>query len=258
MGNKVDSLWQTTGWLRNCEQQYDEDEPMWWPPIHPLMDGSDAAMLALAQYVMAAWRWAVTVFTPPIYLPAPVVMSIGQFLDGDITRHEWSVQQWLEAYTHALQHIGEASEGRCWRPEGEGFAPKVSLLVEAIISVTGTWDAENCTVSCWSEPLGDVPHQRDEGAYANVISYLDELATCHPLRKAWDELVWPPASSVPHMPCQIEHIGYVQGCIVELGPSMPPSWFCMSDQNGGFMCFTQGLIFEGLVLTYNPNINKAE
>ena len=81
------------------------------------------------------------------------------------------MQQWLEAYTCALQHVGAAAEGRCWRPEGEGFAPKVSLLVEAFISVIGAWDAENCAMCCWGEPLGNILWQRDEGAYTSVISY---------------------------------------------------------------------------------------
>ena len=231
-GNKVDPLWQTTRWLRNCEEQCEEDEPIWWPLICPLTDGSDVAMLALAQHLMVAWRWAVTVSPPPICPPASMALNIGQFLNKDTTRHGWSVQQWLEAYTCVLQCIGEATEGRHWRPEGEGFAPKVLLLVEALISMTGAWDAKNFTMSCWSDPSGDVPCQRDEGACANVISYLDELATCWPSRKAWNELVWPPASSVTHMPCPTEHIGYIQGCVVELGLTMPPSWFCMSNQNG--------------------------
>ena len=126
---------------------------MWWPLVHPLMDGSDAGMLALSQQLMAAWRWAVTVSTPPICPPAPMVMNIGQFLDEDITGYRWSVQ-WLEAYTHALQHVGEAVEGRRWRPKGEGFTPKVLPLVKAFIGMTGVWDAKNCAVSCWSEPLG--------------------------------------------------------------------------------------------------------
>ena len=79
-----------------------------------------------------------------------------------------------------------------------------------------------------------------------------------PSRKAWDELVWPPVSSVPSMPHQAEHLGYIQGHMMELGLIKPPSRFCMSDQNGGFIWFAQGLIFEGHVLTYNPNTNKAK
>ena len=81
VGNKIDTLWQTTRWLRSCE----EDEPIWWPLICPLTDGSDVATLALAWQLMAAWRWAVTVSTPPICPPAPMVMNIGQFLVEDIT-----------------------------------------------------------------------------------------------------------------------------------------------------------------------------
>ena len=95
-------------------------------------------------------------------------------------------------HTHALQCTGEAVEGRWWRPECKGFAPKISPLVEAFIEVTGTHDAENCTVDCWSEPPENVPCQRDEGTYTNVISYLHILAMCQPSRKAWDKLVWPP------------------------------------------------------------------
>ena len=229
-------MWQTTRWLRSFEEQCEEDEPIWWPLIHPLTNGSDTAMLTLAQWLLAAWRWAITISTPPICPPMPTVINIGQFLDEDTTGHGWSVQQWVEAYTRVFQHIGEAMEGRHWRPEGEDFALKVSPLVEAFIGVTGVQDAENCTVCCWSKPPGNILHQRDEGAYANIISYLDELAMCWPSRKAWDELVWPPVYSVPCMPCHAEHVGYIQGCVVELAPTMPPSWFCMNNKKG-FICF---------------------
>ena len=43
----------------------------------------------------------------------------------------------------------------------------------------------------WNNPSKDVLHQRDEGAHANIISYLDELAMHQPSQRAWDELVWP-------------------------------------------------------------------
>ena len=168
------------------------------------------------------------------------------------------MQQWLEAYACGLQHIREAADGRQWRPEGEGFAPKVSPLVEAFIGETGTWDIEGCAVDCWSKLPENVSHQRDEGACVDEISYLNELATCQPSRKAWAELVWPPVSSVPSMLCQAEHFGYIQGWIVQLGPMMPPCWFHMSGENGGFICFAQGMIFDRHVLVYNQSTNKAE
>ena len=72
-------------------------------------------------------------------------------------------------------------------------------------------------MSCWNNPPEDVPHQRDKGAHTNIISSLDELAMCQPSQKAWDELVWPAQSAAPHVPPQNEHVGYIQGHVVELG-----------------------------------------
>ena len=69
-----------------------------------------------------------------------MVINIGQFLNADTTGHGWSVQQWLKAYAHGLQHVGEAAEGRRWKPEGESFTPKVLPLVETFIGVTGAQD----------------------------------------------------------------------------------------------------------------------
>ena len=144
----IDPLWQTTWWLKSFEEQCEEDEPIWWLLFCPLTDGGDMATLALAQQLMAIWRWATTVSISPICLPAPMVMNIGQFLEEDTTACRWSVWQWLEAFAYGLQHAGEAMVGRCWRPEGEGFTPKVSQLVEAFIGVTGAWDVKGCNVDC--------------------------------------------------------------------------------------------------------------
>ena len=233
----IDPFWQTTQYLKSFEEQCEEDEPICWLLICPLTDGGDVAALGLAQWLMATWRWATTISASLICLPAPTVMNIGQFLKEDTTRHGWSMQQWLEAYTHGLQHIRKAVEGRHWRPEGKGFTPKVLPPVEAFISKTGAQDIKGGTIDYWSEPLKNILHQRNEGACANIISYLDELATSQPSRKAWNKLVWPPVSSVPSMPHQAEHLSYIQGHLVELGPTIPPSWFHVSNQNGGFTCF---------------------
>ena len=46
----------------------------------------------------------------------------------------------------------KAVEGRHWRPDGQGFAPKVSPLMEALIGETGTLDVKGHAVNCWSEP----------------------------------------------------------------------------------------------------------
>ena len=69
----------------------------------------------------------------------------------------------------------------------------------------GMMDVEILTatiVSFWDSPPVHIPHQRDEGALAHVISYLDEKVTCQPMCKAWDEFVWPPPSSAP-----LQHLG---------------------------------------------------
>ena len=94
--------------------------------------------------------------------------------------------------------------------------------------------------------------------HTEVISYLDELATCQPSRKSWDELVWPPQSAVPVSPCERVSVDYLQGHIMELGPKMPPMQFHASHPSGAFICFTRGLVFEGSVLTYDPTTNQAE
>ena len=112
--------------------------------VCPLTDGGDTALLALVWWLIAAWRWAATLSASLICPPTPTIMNIGQLLEGDTTGHGWSMQQWLEAYAHGLQSIREAAEGRHWRPEGEGFTPKVSPLVEVFIGETGTWDVKGC------------------------------------------------------------------------------------------------------------------
>ena len=63
------------------------------------------------------------------------MLNIGQFLDEE--PEEGDHMPWLLAYVHALQHVGEAAEGRTWHPMGMCFTPQVSLLVDAFIEETG-------------------------------------------------------------------------------------------------------------------------
>ena len=142
---------------------------------------------------------------------APNILNIGQFLDEDLTGHGWNEQQWLLAYARALQCMGEAANGRTWKPNGRCFPPQISLLVDAFLEVTNAEVMEADVMCCWSEPLKTIPLQKDRGAFAHVISYLDNLAQCLPTRKAWDELVCQPPSAVPCTPCRSGHLGYIQG-----------------------------------------------
>ena len=103
----------------------------------------------------------------------------------------WDQLQWLLAYAHALQHVGEAVDGRTWRPNGKQFTPQISQLVDAFIAETQVELVEAEVALCWNEPW-EVLCQMDEGAFAEVISCLDQLAKGLPTRQTWDELVFPP------------------------------------------------------------------
>ena len=148
--------------------------------------------------------------------------------------------------------------GTCWDPMGKGFTPHVSLLVETFRSMMGAQVTIPCTVDCWDPPQEDVSHQKDSGAHAKVISYLDEVATCQPSQRAWDKLVWPPASTKPAAPPQLEVFGYIQGLAADLGPTVSPAHFHVTDSEGAFICSVRGLVLEGSVLAYNPSSNEAE
>ena len=101
----------------------------------------------------------------PICPPSPTVFNIGQFLNEDVEEQGWDQQQWLLAYSHALQCMQEAADGRTWRTNWTWFTPQVSQLVDAFIDGTQVQVVEAEVVLCWSELLQDVPHQRDKGSF---------------------------------------------------------------------------------------------
>ena len=55
-----------------------------------------------------------------------------------------------------------------------------------------------------------------------------------------------------------ESVGYLQGCIAELGPAMPPTQFHFSHPSGAFIYFARALVFEGSALTHGPTTNQAK
>ena len=144
----IDPMWQTTKWLLNCETSLEEEEISWWLLVSPLTDGSDVATKDLAKRLMAAWKWVGVVSESRVCPPAPTVLNIGQFINEDLTRHGWSQQEWLLAYARVLQHMGEAADGRTWRPNGKCFTPQISMLVDTFLEATGAKvvkvDVANC------------------------------------------------------------------------------------------------------------------
>ena len=190
--------------------------------------------------------------------PVPTVLNIRQFLNEDSTGHGWSQQEWLLAYAHTLQHVGEAADRRTLRPNRKHFTPQICMLVDAFLEVTSAEVVKEDVAPCWSEPLLTILRQRDEGTFADVISQLDNLAQCQPMRKACDELVCPPPPAAPCSPHCSGHLGYIQGWAVELGHMLPAMRFHVSQPSGDFVSMARGLLFEGNILAYDPACNEAE
>ena len=155
----LDPMWQTTKWLQDCEESLDEEEISWWPLLLLLSDGSDMATRELAKWLLAMWKWVKKASNTPTCPPAPTVLNIGQFLnecpkEGDHT-------PWFLAYAHALQDMGEATDGRMLWPSGVHFTPQISLLVDVFIQETGAKLIEADIASCWGQPVEEVPCQKD-------------------------------------------------------------------------------------------------
>ena len=80
---------------------------------------------------------------------------------------------------------GGGSGWRTWRPNRKHFMPRISMLVDAFLEATGAKVVEVDVACCWS----------DKGAFADVISHLDNLAQCLP------------PSAAPHTLCWSRHLG---------------------------------------------------
>ena len=154
--------------------------------------------------------------------------------------------------------MGEATEGRMWCPIGMHFALQVSPLVDTFIKETGAELTELGITSCWGQLAAEVPLQKQDGPFADVIAYLDDLAWCMLTWKAWDELVFPAPLTEPSVPCKSNHLGYIPGCMVDLGGTLPPLRFCMTKPSGEFVGVAHSLLFKGNSLTYDPAFNGTE
>ena len=202
------------------------------------------------------WQWMVEVAATNFCLPATTILNIGQFLDEKLK--EGDCMPWLLAYTCALQHMDEAAQGRMWCPIGMCFIPQVSMLVDAFIKEMGAELIELRITSCWGQPAVQVLLQKQDGPFANVIAYLDDLAWCILTQKAWDEMVFPASLTEPSVPCKSNHLGYILGHTIDLGGALPPLRFCITEPSSKFVGVAQGLLFKGNVLTYDPASNGME
>ena len=100
--------------------------------------------------------------------------------------------------------------------------------------------------------------QKQDGPFADVIAYLDDLVQHVPTWKAWDELVFPAPLTKPRVFHKSNHLGYILGHTVDLGGALPPLRFHVTEPSGEFVEVACGLLFKGNILAYDPASNGME
>ena len=135
MGLPPNPMWHSKDWMKQKVAGITKEDIPWWHLVVPMTDRGVEHTLELAKHLLVAWKWSFTVGATEFCPPTPSMMNIGQFLDEDADLHDWSA--WMLAYTHTLQCMGEAAEGRHWCPSGTWLSVKVSGLVDAFIMAMG-------------------------------------------------------------------------------------------------------------------------
>ena len=255
----VDPTWQTTRWLQLVVQGISDEEVPWYEYITPLMTGSEGTVLSLAKHLLTVWWWSARVQGWDICPPTPTVLNIGQFMTWDKVQGDVDNSLWLEAYSHALQRVGEAVHGWWWQwLKGKVWEVKVSPLVRVFWEETGIELAACCTRLCWELPLRGVFRRRERGTISHAITFLDDMAVCVPMLDAWDQFVWPPSVAMPWATTEVEQYGYCHGNTMDLSAVMPAMEFRVTDKEGTYLCAARGLIFKGSILAYNATRDEAE
>ena len=152
----LDPMWQMMMWLEACGENLGEEDITWWLLVMPLTDGGTAATKELTKHLVSVWRWMAKVSTLPLCPPAPTMLNIGQFLEGCPKEEDHT--PWLLAYAHALQHVGEAAEGRTWHPSGVHFTPQMCVLADDPATNGTEWIPVRRTVNDLS-PMSDATAQ---------------------------------------------------------------------------------------------------
>ena len=101
---------------------------------------------------------------------------------------------------------------------------------------------------CWNLREGEIPAQKRDSPFADVIVVLDEYAWHQPSGCEWDELVHPP----PLAPHHSHHLSHVLGQIVDMDNTMLAYRFYMMEPNRELVGVMRQLIFEGYLLHMIP------
>ena len=83
----------------------------WYDLVTTLMVGAEGAALSLAKCLLAIWWWSIRVQGWDICPPTPMVLNIGQFIMQEEVQGKVDDSLWFEAYSRALQRVGEATCG---------------------------------------------------------------------------------------------------------------------------------------------------
>ena len=94
----------------------------------------------------------------------------------------------------------------------ESPVPKARSQSEIRVELT-----ELGIASCWCQLAMEVPLQKQDGPFTNVVAFLDGLECQVLSRKAWDESVFPAPLAEPNIPWRSTHLSYILGCMVDLG-----------------------------------------
>ena len=255
----IDPHWRATHWLQVAIQGITEEEVPWYELVTPLMLGTEGMALSLAKHLFVVWWWNIKVCREDNCPLAPTVLNIGQFMTDEETAGGVGEPHWFMAYSHALQWVGKAAHRWKWEwPTREALKVKASPLVCAFWHETGMDLTVASIKLCWEPTPRVLYHQRESSPTTQVITFLDELAVHIPGLSAWDQLVWPPAAAIPWALTEAELYGYCRGQAVDLSPMMPAAQLWVMEEGGAYLCIARALVFEGIVLAYNPTMNKAE
>ena len=155
----------------------------------------------------------------------------------------------------ALQHMVEASVGQSWITESGTKVPKVSRLVEIFLHATGTRVSPDIIQQYWPAPRENTPVQNLEGIRQSIVCRLDEAAMRCPSNIAWDKFTFPQTDQEFW---QEEALCYRPRKMLDVRMCMMGFQLMLQDDEGQYVNSGHALIFEGLMLVYDPQRDIAQ